>query len=743
MKKTIVLLLGFILAVLTAGCGNSKTEGNKKEFYYVPEYRELAFDVNYVSSLAASEDTLYLIGNLWDEDTYETSTKFMAYQLSDGSYKEVIMPLKENENIQWLFHTNEGKLFAICSSFESNDITGEYKESYELAELSTADGSAISRTDITSAFEAIDGFYMQYGVMDDAGNLYVSDGSQYIFVIDANGGLLATISLDDWIEALFVDKDNKVYVKKWGADGPEIRPVDVTAKGLGEPIDAQNIVRGDSYNQKHNRGMETSLLISDSTGVYTYDFETDTAIDIFNWLDADMNSDNIESFGMLADGRVWVLLQEWQEEKTEYSIALLTKTPAKEMPEKEELVYATMYLSQDMRQNIIDFNKSNDNYRITVKEYQNEDADTAMMQFHTDLTSGNCPDIINFSGLNLNKYVGKGVLEDLYPYMEKEGIHKEDYMTNVFQAYESEGKLYALVPQFSVSSSVIKKAHVGDAKGWTLDEMLSVVESSGAEEIFGYADRYSVFHHCVFMNIDEFVDWESGECYFNSDEFVRVMEFAAQFPEEYDYNAEKDGLSQRIRDNRLLMLENGISSVQEYQMLKGMFGEEITFIGYPNSRRLGTLIRSTDAELAIAAKSKNKDAAWEFVKGFISKEYQDEMTNGHSWGFPILKSSLNKQFTMDMTPDYYKDENGKKQESPKTSWGYDDFQIDIYAATQADVDAVRDILESAEIRAGFIDEELQNIITEETAAFFKGQKSAKETADIIQNRAGIYISENS
>ena len=96
-----------------------------------------------------------------------------------------------------------------------------------------------------------------------------------------------------------------------------------------------------------------------------------------------------------------------------------------------------------------------------------------------------------------------------------------------------------------------------------------------------------------------------------------------------------------------------------------------------------------------------------------------------------------------MTPDYYEDENGEKVEQPKTSWGYDDFDMDIYAATQEDVDAVKKIIDSAEICAGSVNEELTNIITEETAPFFKGQKTAKETADIIQNRIQIYVKENS
>lgn len=40
-----------------------------------------------------------------------------------------------------------------------------------------------------------------------------------------------------------------------------------------------------------------------------------------------------------------------------------------------------------------------------------------------------------------------------------------------------------------------------------------------------------------------------------------------------------------------------------------------------------------------------------------------------------------------------------------------------------------------------LDQNIATIINEETAAFFAGQKSAEETAGIIQNRVSVYIGE--
>lgn len=40
-----------------------------------------------------------------------------------------------------------------------------------------------------------------------------------------------------------------------------------------------------------------------------------------------------------------------------------------------------------------------------------------------------------------------------------------------------------------------------------------------------------------------------------------------------------------------------------------------------------------------------------------------------------------------------------------------------------------------------LDQNIANIINEESGAFFAGQKSAEETARIIQNRVSVYIGE--
>lgn len=748
-RKILTVLFTCTMVLAFAGCNrNSSNEDNqvKKDFYYIPEYHDLDLASDYIGESVAAGNQLYLYGSSWNEETGESTSSMYRYDFLAGESSEIPLDLGENASVQQMSTDSEGNIVMIVSRYvPSSPEDTEYTSYIELCKLNSEDGSIIVKTDIEPVFENSDSAYVQYMAIDNEDNIYLSDGNNNIYVLNKDGNKICTISAENWVENLFATKEGKVYMRTWGNDGMVVKPVDVQNKTLGEDIVSENLNKnGNSYNQMYYKGLEKGVLVSDSSGVFIYDFETDVREDLFSWLDADINSDDVSEAGQLPDGRIWTILRDYSEEETQYSLVYLTKTPASEVPQKEEILFGTMWLNQSVRKSIIDFNKSSAKYRISVKEYSTDDYMSGLTQFNNDITSGNGPDIIDISNIDYKQYVSKGVFENLYPYMEKDGVNKADYLENVLKAYEVDGKLYGIVPQFYITTTIAKASKVGEVPGWTLSEMLDFVENSEAENIFQYAGRESIFYYCIYNNIDEFIDWETGECRFNGDDFIRVLEFANKFPEEIDYNND-EGISSQLRSDKILLMQTSISSVQEYQMMNGLFGKKTTYIGYPNSEKKGNLIQPINGSVAINAKSKNKDGAWEFIKTLISDDYQNSLVSEHgsSWGFPLKISALDKQFEKDMTPEYYEDENGNQVEQMKTSWGYDDFNMDIYAATQEEVDAVKEIIFSAERTSSSINEELTNIITEETGAFFKGQKTAKDTADIIQNRIQIYVKEHS
>ena len=775
-KRILAFLCAGLMVASLAGCGKNKTQTDsaQKEFYYVPTYKDFKADAEYFSAILQNGDKLLMVGNKWDQAVETSSNALFQYDFSTEELQERYLDLPENASVRQSFLNEEGNLIAVVDWYEGSQTTAdgdeavglvdteeavlpdepidpgftegseaEYTYHTDLYVLSTEDGSVIS----TENFDVLDeNSYIQYMLTDGEGLIYLIT-DQSIEVISTQGEKKTSIDLSgNWVNSAFI-AGGKIYVCMWGGEGFEIYPVDSTIKTIGSPIKSDSLNKNYGLNFYENDG--TQVLVSDGTTVYSYDPAEDKSEALFDWLDADINSDDVQDIGKLSDGRYYVLTRAYSGDSSydaSYSLVLLTKTPASEVQQKEEITVGALYINQDLRKNIIDFNKSSNKYHITVKSYNTDDYTTGVTQFNNDIVSGTGPDIIDITNIDYNQYASMGVFEDLYPYMDKAGINRSDYLENVFKAYEIDGKLYAVIPQFVISTTMVKASKLS-SPGWTLSEMLDFVEQNNVENIFDYGSRSMVFYYCIYNNMNEFMNWETGESSFDGEDFARVLEFAAKFPDDEDinYSTEGDGISAKIRGDKVLLMQTSFDSVQEYQMYNGLFGEKVNFIGYPDVDRKGNMITSTSGSVAINASSKHKDGAWAFVSTLLSDEYQEGLVaeNSMSYGFPVKRSALEKQFAKDMEKEYTTDANGNQVEQMKTSWGYDDYEMDIYAATQEEIDAVRTIIESAEKASTSVNEELINIITEETGAFFKGQKSAKETADIIQNRVQIYMKEHS
>ena len=739
------VFFGIFFTVL-AGCGKSGGEnqegedGVKEGSIYVPEYAQMDLVCDYMDSLAVSGDTLYISASIWNEDT-GSSGEVYRYDLVENKAQK-LYELGENENVYGMVANEDGSLTMVCGSddyvYDENweIVSGGFKMT--VYKISSEDGTVIEEKEITELFPDSEYIYIQRVCGDAQGNLYLNDGNSMIYVLDKSNQLLCEINTgDQWFNSMASSKEGDVYVC---ADG-KLKKIDLAGKKIGEA--AQNIEVG--WGDNLYTGLNSSFFASSNSQVSVLDLSAGTKEVLFNWLDVDVHADEIQYVGELSDGRIWAITRAYKEEGgADYELIYFTKKDRSEVAAKDEIVFGTMWMDSDIRKRIIDFNKSNEQYRIVVREYGADDYESGLIQFGADLTTANCPDLINLSQVDFAQYASKGVLEDLYPYMEKSGIKKEEYLENILKAYEVEGSLYGIMPVFYVNSIAAKTSLVGEDNGWTLTEMLDLVDEVDPPYVMMYDSRNTMLWYCVYQDIDEFIDWENGECFFNGEEFARALEFAARFPDDEDVDySERESVETLLHENKVLLMQTTLSSVQEYQMMKGMFGEEITYVGFPNKEEKGNLIVPASGSFGISSKSQYKDGAWEFMKTLIDEEYQDGLVQQHgSWGFPIRIESLEKQFEQDMTPEYDEDEEGNQIERPKTTWGYNDFTIEIMAATQEEVDAVKALIASADKISGNTDQQIINIITEETEPFFKGQKSAADVANIIQNRVQIYVNEN-
>lgn len=164
-------------------------------------------------------------------------------------------------------------------------------------------------------------------------------------------------------------------------------------------------------------------------------------------------------------------------------------------------------------------------------------------------------------------------------------------------------------------------------------------------------------------------------------------------------------------------------------------------IGYPTSGESGTMITPNGTTVAMNVNSKNKEGVWEFMKFLLDQERQENLQSANA-GFPVMKSALEKQFEKDMTAEYYEDADGTKKEMPKATWtsgASGEVTVEVFAASQEQVDRIRQMIETA--GAARIDSQIFSIIIDESQSYFDGQKKAEDAAGLIQERVQVYLNE--
>ena len=424
------------------------------------------------------------------------------------------------------------------------------------------------------------------------------------------------------------------------------------------------------------------------------------------------------------------------------SVELLKKADPSTVGEKTVLTLGCNYAEADLRKAVVNFNKSNDRYRINIQEYRYDEE--GGNRLNTEIAAGNIPDLIDVSAdMPVESYAAKGLFEDLEPMFSSDpDISGNAYLENVLDAFRIDGKMVFVTPDFGVIGMMGRKKDFGDSKGVKISDLERMIRDRniGYDTALGLASRESVLYMVMYFATDQFVDWNSLTCSFDSDSFISLLRFTEKFPETLNYDAvdweAQEALmlegKQLVRDTYLYDFDTWMRERYVY------IGEEASFMGYPGNGENGPVLQTT-AMIAMSHATKEKEACWDFLRTLYLDEYQ----NNIEYGFPVSRKALLAEAEKAMQPRTYTytDEEGKKvTEEIESSMFLNGKQIRMPRPQQKDIDEVMRILENAHARM-MIDENISRIINEETGAFYAGQKTAEETADIIQSRVSVYIRE--
>ena len=662
-------------------------------------------------------------------------------------------------------------------------------DSYERQEVVVrrhldAQGNELERIDISDLQETLadvleDDAYIYSTTFDSAGNLYAVTDSK-IYVLDPRMNLLFTVDGKDLWSELIPLGNGTVGMQKWDYD-----EATETSTNKLLTIDSEKRDWGPEYILPSNvytfypGGGEYLCYYRVNDAIYGWKGASSGDADgaviegerLFSWIEADINSSDVRSFFFLPDGRVAAITQEWPEDGKGgaiISVILMTATPRDQLPEKTTLIYGTMYLSYDARRKIIDFNKRSETHRIEVRDYSEyvtdgNDDGAALQKLNTEIMAGTIPDILDTSNMPIRQYGAKGVLEDLWPYIDKDpDLGRDALMLRPLEANQQDGKLYEIFGDFYIRTAVGPGKIVGDRTSWTLADLQEALERMPEGcSIFGQSDtKDGMLGSVLAMNMDQFVDWDTGECFFDGDQFKAMLSFCNSFPAEFNWENvdwetwEDDDV--RIMNGKQLLAQYYMGGFDlDVQRLAAVFNGDYSYIGYPKEDGGCGSTFSTGRGIAMSASCKDKDGAWSFVRQVLLPQIEvEEIADGNRYyyygSFPINKSDFDNMVTQALTPQYETDENGDPLLDDDgqpilvdygSMWVGDGVEVPIRPVSQEDVDRIMELYGAVDSVYRY-DEKIYNAVQEVASQYFAGDKPLDDAAMLIQSKVKLYVNES-
>ena len=802
-KKVTALLLALCMVLGLAACGNGGDDTSQLSgTIYMPEYIDFNLDAEYINSGYCDGQNVYVIAEIRTEtEPYvdpDTGESFPNYEYTTGIYRIPLdggepvklenfesTPIPEgvegSSNISNIRGGEDGTLwvtedvytttFELPADFDPNtddkwNYPSESTNSQILRQLDST-GNELSRIDTSGMQEKLGADYINSMVMDPEGYFYTTvqtfgetTSENKVVVLDKDQNVLFTIEEENLWGQLTLLGDGTVGMSVWSEEGGQVlRTIDKAAKGWGAeyplPPNGGNIYTG---SQKY------IFYYDNGDSLYGFNKETKAGEKILSWSAANINKDELMFFTFLEDGRIVAMTRSWGMNGNDMTmeLAILTETDASVLKDKVTLTYATQYLGYEERNKIIDFNKSSDKYRIEIKDYSEfntaEDYKAGLTKLNTEIAAGNVPDILNVSGLPIQQYGAKGLLEDLWPYIDNDpDLGRDAIMENVFKAAEQDGKLYQVFSTFSIQTVVGATKVVGDRMSWTLDDLQAALATMPEGcTIFGEGDtKAGMLSYVLAQNMDAFVDWSTGQCSFDSEDFISLLEFCNSFPLEYDWNnvdwEEYEDDNTRVMNGKQMLLNAYLYDLGDsLQMYEVVFNGDYSFIGFPQEDGSVGSSFSLGNGIAMSSTCKDKEGAWSFMREYLMPQYanvdEEYMIGGYNLSTnkadfeKMVEMAMKKEYQLDENGNQVLDENGQPIEVPKYTYGFNDLTVGVYATTQEQYDQFMALYNAIDSISTY-DENIYNIVNEVAGGYFNGDKTVQDTAKQIQDRVTLYVNE--
>lgn len=385
-------------------------------------------------------------------------------------------------------------------------------------------------------------------------------------------------------------------------------------------------------------------------------------------------------------------------------------------PADEGDSYYAGSLKGEVNRLIYEFNDKNENYVIKDKYYESGE------KLLLEIMSGRQPDLLYKSEVcnwvDSSPLYGKGLLCDLNEFIDERGI-RDRYVPSVLEAMEVDGKLYEMPYEFMFAASLVR------AKDWVGDEDVSFEHIIEKSRELGYAVPVDLTFYSESFTpyvCDNFIDYGSGTCSFESEGFKEYLKFRKQCYDAAARLAPDGNFYDMFHNGDALMMPTSNAGFWNFEYLTTEYvGEEIKFVGLPSGKENSVTV----LPMLYFSVFKGSEEAYDFIDYATSYEAYKDENNSEVKGFGC---PVNEEVLRYIAEKYY------DQTFPM-------FGISDEKVKEAFIRETYRVIRSINGAENRFDSAVNDILNEETAAYFNGTKTLEETCGNIQNRVSLYLSE--
>lgn len=699
-----VFLAGMLFFSSTACSANQETSSQKQGESGLTDSAEAISISGYLASDTYYAATEYgALTNLWGA----FSSKGVFYTFSDvnGGFSLIQV---DNANCYELYEAPEGSYLLWLAGNDSTlaFVQSTVQENSEQLVLYTVgiDGTNLKEVSVDlDLLESAGGM-----AMDSFGNLYLPSASS-VQVLDIDGQELFSVTPAGQMSDLASGLNGSVYVSSYLEDCTYVEQIDPATKETTDSyvFDGQ---------WQLLRGFDTwDFLLNDEDQLLGYDGQALT--EIINW-----STNSIRSSALAA---VWKNTQDalcYFDQNRLYQLSEVDKT---DIPDASNLTLG-VWDGTNLESVITFYQKQHPEVTIDIHQYSLSDG---MTELYLELAAGDCPDMLDLAWVNYAAYVSKGILEDLTPFLSAEGLSLDDFIGT--EVLKTDGSLYVLPTSFAIDTWKGLSGTFGNDIGWTWDDYQNMQsELNDGQHMTAVSPEDFLLSNLSEL-IQECVDPAAATCDFAQLQEVLVAAKDCDFSGEF--------FSSDLDEGTVKMEGAYISSVEEYDSI--VKGGHYTLIGMPSEDGRCTASFTFLCLLGITSSSNNMDGAWDLIHYAVCEYPYEDMVS--LYGLSNYRRVVETEIEQLLAPaSKYGDVEitGSEDEGYTIDGVYYEPGIITMtpAITQDVVTSFWEYIDSISLYYAY-DSAISNIILEESAAYFNGDKSAGDVIDIIENRVSIFL----